>query len=113
MKSIITIILTIVILLGLTYLVIFGRALQQDENHLVVALNLPRVMIAKIVKLDGDKYLAKNPTVFITKLAEEGFTYREQMGSGYFFIKNNQNYISLGQMYSTHLMIFTAPVLSQ
>jgi len=40
-----------------------------------------------------------------------GYTYKDQMGSGHFLEKNGVNYFSASQMYSSHFMVFTNPTI--
>jgi hypothetical protein len=101
-----------IILLASIYLVIFGRALNQQENHLAIALALPKVILSsEAVRIDDKTYLAKDTPSFIKVMEQQGFIYVEQMGSGYFFKKNGDNYISVSRMYSSHFMVFTIPSL--
>jgi hypothetical protein len=94
----------------LFYFAIFGRALNQDENYLGIALVLPKVILtSEAVRIDDQKYLTKNQDSFIELMEQQGFNFVEQMGSGYFFEKNGSSYISTSKMYSSHFMVFTSP----
>jgi hypothetical protein len=99
-----------ILLLVVIYLVIFGRALSQSENHVGIALAIPRVILSsEAVLIDDKNYLVKDPSSFVKAMEQQGFIYVEQMGSGYFFRKDGNNYISTSRMYSSHFMVFTIP----
>ncbi|MDD4412512.1 MAG: hypothetical protein PHR00_02600 [Patescibacteria group bacterium] len=107
------IILAVILVIVLSYLAVFGRALTQSENHLGIALVLPEAIYrSEAVKIDDQKYLAKNIVSFVKTMERQGFTYIEQMGSGYFFEKDNKHYISTSRMYSAYFMVFTKPTIS-
>ena len=107
-KKTISIIFVIILFIVLFYFAIFGRALNQDENHLGIALALPRIILtSETVCIDDQKYLAKNKDSFIRLMKQQGFIFIEQMGSGYLFEKNNNHYLSTSKMYSSHFMVFT------
>lgn len=94
----------------LAYLVVFGRALRQEENHLAIALALPQAIFSsEAVRLDNETYLAKDTAAFITEMENQGFTHLDQMGSGHIFEKDSQRYLSTGRMYSGYFMVFTQP----
>jgi len=110
--KVIALIFGIILLLCFTYLLIFGRALSQDENHLGIALALPKLMLgADAVKIDNEKYLTNNSDSLVKAMENQGFVFLEQMGAGYFFEKNGDRYLSTSRMYSSHFMIFTIPKL--
>jgi hypothetical protein len=110
--KVIALIFGIILLLCFTYLLIFGRALSQDENHLGIALALPKLILgADAVKIDNEKYLTKNSDSLVKAMENQGFAYLEQMGAGYFFEKNGERYLSTSRMYSSHFMVFTVPSL--
>ena len=97
-------------LLDLIYFVIFGRALGQQENHIGIALALPKVILtSEVVRVDDETYLTKNRTSFVKAMEQQGFTYVEQMGLGHFFTKDGKNYPSMGRMYSSYFMLFSHP----
>ena len=99
-----------IFILVLIYLIIFGRAISQHENHINIALALPKVILnSGVARIDDKTYLAKNSSSFIIAMEQQGFTLIEQMGSGYFFRKDGNNYISTSRMYSSHFMVFTYP----
>lgn len=112
-KNIVIITWTIISLLVfflLAYLLIFGRALRQPEKHLAIFFACPRVFLSsEAVQIDDQKYLARNVTAFIKTIEAEGFTFIDQMGSGYFLEKDEVSYLSTSRMYSSYFMIFTAP----
>ena len=92
------------------YFAIFGRALKQNENHLGIALALPRVILtSETTRIDNQTYLARNRDSFIELMEQQGFIFIEQMGSGYFFEKEGNHYISTSRMYSSRFMVFTIP----
>lgn len=106
-------VIAILIILGLAYLAIFGRALKQAENHFGIFFALPKVIFSsEAVAIDNQKYLAKNTTAFIKTMEAEGFSYIDQMGSGHFLEKDGVRYLSVSQMYSSHFMVFTVPVVA-
>jgi hypothetical protein len=100
----------ILLLAGISYLAVFGRALAQPENHVRIFFSLPQVIAGKAVAIGGGKYFSKSPALFIGEMETQGFKFSEQMGSGYFFAKDGENYLSTGRMYSSHFMVFDAPV---
>ncbi len=103
-------IISLIIFITFIYVLIFGRALKQDENHLSILFHLPQVLITqKAVRIEDRKYLAMNNSSFIEKMNEEGFTFVEQMGAGYMFTKDEKKYISTSRIYSSYFMIFTEP----
>jgi ABC-type sulfate transport system permease subunit len=110
-KPIFTIILGVIIIIVFTYLVIFGRALKQNENHINIFLALPKIILtAESIKIDNKTYLASNVNSFIRTMEKQDFTYAEQMGSAYIFIKNGERYIAPSQMYSSYFIIFSSPI---
>lgn len=113
-KIIITVIFGIILLFCFVYLLIFGRALNQEENHLGIALALPKLILgADAVKIDDEKYLTKNSDSLVKAMENQGFIFLEQMGSGYFFEKDGNKYILTSKMYSSHFMVFTVPTLTK
>jgi hypothetical protein len=107
-QYIIIILIGIITIVLLAYLAIFGRALGQSENHLGIALALPKVLFSSaVVRIDDKTYLAKNTTDFNAYMKQQGYINTEQLGSGHFFEKNGLNYIATSRMYSSLLMIFT------
>jgi len=97
-------------LLGLIYFAVFGRALGQQENHIGIALALPKVILSsEVVRVDEETYLTKSRTSFVKAMEQQGFTYVEQMGAGHFFRKDGKNYPSMGRMYSSYFMLFSHP----
>ena len=110
-KIIVGFIFGVILTSGLVYFVVFGRALSQPENHLGILFALPKVIFgSEVVRIDDKKYLAKDANAFIQEMAKQGFGYTEQMGSGYFFRKDEKKYLTVGQMYSSYFMIFTSLV---
>lgn len=104
------VVLVPVLVLVIAYLVVFGRALQQDENHLGVALALPRLMLGSdAVPIDKAKFLSKDASHFVKAMERQGFVYTDQEGAGYEFQKNGRTYMSISRMYSSHFMIFSYP----
>jgi len=104
------ILILFIILLGSAYFFVFGRALQQDENHKAILLHLPVVIIThKAVKIDDKTFFAANKESFIERMKRDGFVFTEQMGAGYFFNKDGISYVSESRMYSSHFMVFTIP----
>jgi len=109
-KTIISIIFVIILAIILFYFVIFGRALNQNENHLGIALALPRVVLtSEAIHIDDKTYLAKDRDSFIKAMEQQEFTFVDQMGSGYFFEKDGNRYLSTSRMYSSHFILFTYP----
>jgi len=107
-KKILLVCLGVIITIFLAYLVIFGRALRQAENHLGIVLALPKViMSAAVARIDDETYLAKNSLSYLEFMKRQGYDFTEQMGSGYFFEKNEKKYIAVSRMYSSYFMIFT------
>ena len=112
MKKIIIAISAFILFLVLLYFAIFGRALKQQENHLGILLILPQTIFSsEAVKIDDQKYLAKNSADFMKTMESQGFSFAEQMGSGYFLEKDGFRYLSSGRMYSSSFMTFTIPTL--
>lgn len=94
----------------LIYVVVFGRALGQDENHFAIVRALPEAILNKnTVRIDNETYLAAGSDRFIEEMERQGFIFSEQMGAGYFFKKNGADYISLSRMYSSKFMLFSVP----
>jgi hypothetical protein len=109
-KKIISILFVVILAIVLSYLTIFGRALKQNENHLGIAFALPQtILTSEAINIDDETYLAKNRKSFIETMENQGFIFAEQMGSGYFFEKDGNRYISTSRMYSSHFMVFTYP----
>lgn len=95
---------------ALFYAAVFGRALGQNENHAGIFLALPKVIFGReAVLVDAKTYLAQDPKSFIAEIEKQGFEFTEQMGAGYFFKKDGENYISIGRMYSSGFMLFSVP----
>jgi hypothetical protein len=68
------------------------------------------ILSSEAAQIDAKTYLAKNTNSFIAAMNKQGFTYIEQLGSGYFFQKDGIRYISISRMYSSHFMVFTYPL---
>ena len=99
-----------VVFLVLMYLAVFGRALGQRENHVAIAIALPKVFLtSKPVRIDEQTYLAKDIFSFTKAMESQGFIHIEQLGSGHIFEKDGKRYISVSRMYSSRFMIFTYP----
>lgn len=102
--------LGILVFLCLTYLVIFGRALRQEADHLAIARALPQAIFsAHAIRLDDGTYLAKDTAAFVAEMERQGFIHLDQMGSGHIFEKDRTHYLSTGKMYSRYFMVFTQP----
>jgi len=110
-KIVLTIVFGIILLFCFTYLLIFGRALSQEENHIGIALALPKLLFTDAVKIDDKKYLAKDTDSFIEAMEEQGFIYTDQMGAGLFLEKEGNKYLVTSRMYSSRFMVFTYPLL--
>jgi hypothetical protein len=109
-KIIPTLIIGTILLLGFIYIIIFGRALGQSENHGRIVLILPKVIFtSKAVQIDDKTYLAKNISSFVKAMEEEGFIHVEQLGAGHIFRKNGNTFISISRMYSSYFVVFTYP----
>lgn len=109
-KTIIAEIFLTVLLFSFAYLLVFGRAIKQEENHIGIAFALPQIMLGKnAVRIDEENYLSKDTKHFIEAMEEQGFTHIEQMGAGHFFEKEGKRYLSTSRMYSSHFMLFTIP----
>jgi hypothetical protein len=111
-KKTISVVLGIIFFVLIVYIVIFGRALKQEENHIKIFFVLPKVILTSdIARIDDKKCLAQSKDSFIKEMEQQGFIFVEQMGSGYFFQKNQNKYISTSRKYSSYFMVFTHPVL--
>ena len=111
-KIVLTAVFGIILLLCFAYLLIFCRALNQEENHLGIALALPKLILGEdAVKIDNEKYLTNNSDSLVKAMEGQGFVFLEQMGSGYFFEKDGKSYLSTSKMYSSRFMVFTIPSL--
>lgn len=109
-KMLIIGILAFILLLVLIYFAIFGRALKQSENHLGILLAIPQAIFSpEAVRIDDQKYLAKNSADFMKTMKRQGFSSIDQMGSGYFLEKDGVRYLSTSRMYSSQFMTFTIP----
>ena len=94
----------------LIYLAVFGRALSQEEDHINIAISLPKVILtSRVAQISDGKYLSSNIDSFIEEMKGQGFSHIDQMGSAYIFTNNGKEYISSGRMYSSYFMIFTYP----
>ena len=111
-RTIITLIICSLLLLN-SYLLIFGRALQQKDNHFKILVKLPEVALHSnhVARIDTTTYLAKNPNDFLNLMKAQGFTPLEQMGAAFLFEKDHIRHISSSHMYSSHYMIFTHPIV--
>lgn len=110
LKMIFTTFFWIFIALSTAYIIVFGRALSQNENHIGIALAVPRVIVSsKAVRIDDEGYLAYKPEAFIKSMGAQGFIHTERLGSAYFFMKDGKRYIASGRMYSSFFMVFTQP----
>lgn len=98
----------LVILLG--YLLVFGRALGQDEPHLSIALAIPQIFMTGGARVH-DLYVARSTDDFYAAMQNEGYTPFEQLGAGHVFEKNGARYISMSRMYSAYFMVFSLPEL--
>lgn len=109
-KIVFTIIPRLIFFLLLFYLLFFGRAFRQNENHLNIAINLPRVILtSEPAAIDDKTYLAPNSISFIKATEKQGFTYLGQMGSTHFFTKDGKEYSSSSRMYSSRFVLFSFP----
>ena len=87
-KKFLLIILGVIAAAALIYLAIFGRALLQPENHLAIAFALPKaISSSEAVRIDNRTYLAKNREAFLKTMENQGYTFTDQEGAGYFLIK--------------------------
>lgn len=113
-KMTIIILSSFVLFLVLIYFAIFGRALRQSENHFGILLALPQTIFSsEAVKIDDQKYLAKNYADFIKTMERQGFSFVDQMGSGYFLEKDGVSFLSVSRMYSSRFITFTIPVATK
>ena len=109
-KKNLIIFLVLITVFTLGYLVVFGRALTQEENHFGIVLALPKVILSSnAVQVDDKTYLTKNNNFFIKEMEKQGFSYKEHMGAGYVFEKNGETFMSVRKMYSSYFMVFTYP----
>lgn len=108
-KRCIVIFLSGFFLLGaLVYLAVFGRALMQEEDHLSIALALPKTIISGgVTSVNSHTYLAPDTAVFLEYMKERGFVHIEQLGSAHFFEKSGVHYLVSGRMYSAYFMVFS------
>jgi hypothetical protein len=110
-KAYFLVVISFFVILLVAYLAVFGRALGQPENHFGIFLALPKTVFGSdAVRIDDQTYLAKNKASFIKTMERQGFTYVEQIGSGYILKKGNERYLSVSRMYSSYFMVFTDPV---
>jgi hypothetical protein len=111
-KRVLAPIIVVVSVIVLVYLLVFGRALRQSENHLGIVFAIPKVILStEAARVDDITYLAKDGPSFIGTIERQGFTFDEQMGSAYIFKKDGARYISTSRMYSSFFMVFTRPAL--
>jgi hypothetical protein len=92
------------------YVAIFWNALDQNEDHVRILMDLPRAIISSDpVRIGDEKYLAKNSSSFLSAMRRSDFVFIEQMGSAYIFEKEHERYIASSRMYSRYFMVFTHP----
>lgn len=100
------VIFILIALAVIAYLAVFGRALLQNENHGAIFFSLPQALAGKAAAIGNGQYLSKEPQPFIKEMESQGFKFTEQMGAGYIFTKDRQNYVSTSWMSSSHFMVF-------
>jgi hypothetical protein len=110
-KTILFIIFGVLLFILFVYFAVFGRALNQEENHIGIIFALPEAILSsKAVRIDNQAYLTRDSAFFIKKMEEEGFSYFEQLGAGYIFKKEGESYTSVSRMYSSYFKIFSWPL---
>ena len=111
MQKIFKIIAGFIVCIVILYLLIFGRALTQDENHKGILLALPKVILSsKAVPIDEKTYLARDLDSFVRAMEQKGFEHVDTEGSAHLFTtKDGRNYVSISRMYSSHFMLFSYP----
>lgn len=109
-KIIFNAIIGVILFLCFIYLVVFGRALGQQENHIGIVLVLSKVILnSEAVRIDDASYLAKDMSSFVNAMEQQGFTHVEQLGAAHIFRKDGKGYMSFSRMYSSYFMVFTYP----
>lgn len=89
------------------YLAVFGRALRQGDDHVGIALALPKVLCSGgVAEVDPRTYVTTDGATFRTYMEERGFVQIEQLGSTRFYEKEGIRYLASGRMYSAFFMVF-------
>ncbi|MBM7661195.1 hypothetical protein JOC85_001967 [Bacillus mesophilus] len=118
-KIILALMLTFILLIGLVGLR-FGSALTQEENPIpiltaIMKLELTDKGYEKIPNsIDGVKYVSKpnrNDPYGVVKefLLQEGWSFKEQMGSGLIFEKHDETFVVETRQYSKHYYLWNVP----
>ncbi len=93
-----------------SYLLVFGRALGQQADHIGIVFALPEAALGSgVARVDDRTYLAKDTAAFVEAMGRQGFVHVEQLGAGHLFQKDGIRYLSVGRMYSSHFTVFTRP----
>lgn len=89
------------------YLAVFGRALRQGDDHVGIALALPRVALnGGVAEIDPRTYVTTDGATFRSYMEEHGYTQIDQLGSTRFYEKLGTRYLATGRMYSAFFMVF-------
>lgn len=109
-RTILIAVLGILLLAGVVYIAVFGRALRQDEDHAAILFAIPRVLLdSEVARIGGEKYFVKDTRAFIKEMERQGYVHIEQMGAGHVFSKDSDRHMAVGRMYSSYFMVFTHP----
>ena len=108
-------IFVLAILVGGAYLVVFGQALKQEDNHKAILFALPQALAGEVVKLDENSYLARTTEAYLAEMQRQGYAHTEQLGSMHVFSKSDQPagvwYTANSHQYSKYFLVFSHPVL--
>lgn len=113
-KKLILIAIIVVIVLAMISFMVYPLLSQEDDTIDVlvgiIKLNASKSEIVEYSKTAGQiKYIAKTKDSndpIINLMEAKGFTYIEQFGSGYQFIKNGQEVIILSKNFSRYFRLF-------
>ena len=106
-KTILLSLVALVLLFVLIYLVVFGRALRQSDDHLGIALAIPSALCGdKVAEVDPQTFLTRDATTFRQYMESHGYVHIDQLGSAHFYDKEGIRYLVTGRMYSAFFMVF-------
>ncbi len=101
-------IIILLVIIGL-FITIFGNALRQDEDHMSVFAGVLRLSLhpESVIVINIDTYLIRtgNFSPIITLLQNQGWIYREQLGSTLFFVKGQETITAQIHQYSRYFQV--------
>ena len=119
MNKFIVLLLLVSILLTALFFLYFGSDLTQEENTLKILCSIINLHVKNEDRMlieSGDfnsTYISRTryglKEVITLKLNEDGWSYKEQMGSSYVFVKGDNQIIIGTRLFTKHYFLWTIP----